>query len=125
MCPGTYMLTSSASSPEQLRGVCISGLKRILTNLDRARKMRDSVLLNSTDSFLVTLPSTSTGTCVLFSSLVLGTDVFHDWLFLGCSSCVFLETAANFRFFFNVAIFSRKVLIRMIYPKSWKNHLGK
>ena len=72
--------------------------------------MRDSVLLNSWDSFLVTLHSSSSGTCVIYSSLILGMDVFRDWPFLGCSSCVSLLTAANFRLFLNVAIFERKML---------------
>ena len=92
----------SGTVPECFR---ICGLKRNLSNLDRAAKMRDSVLLNSWDSFLVTLPSISSETCVLYSSLILGTDVFRDWPFLGCSSCVSLVTAANFRLFLNVAIF--------------------
>ena len=72
--------------------------------------MRDSVLLNSWDSFLLTLPSISSETCVVYSSLILGTDVFRDWPFLGCSSCVSLVTAANFRLFLNVAIFEEKML---------------
>ena len=67
--------------------------------------MRDSVRLNSWDSFLVTLPSICSETCVIYSSLILGTDVFRDWPFLGFSSCVSLVTAANFRLFLNVAIF--------------------
>ena len=67
--------------------------------------MRDSVRLNSWDSFLVTLPSISSEICVIYSSLILGTDVFRDWPFLGCSYCVSLVTAANFRLFLNVAIF--------------------
>ena len=90
--------------PECVR---ICGFKRNSSNLDRAPKMRDSVLLNSWDSFLVTLPSTSSETCVIYSSLILGTDVFCDWPFLGCSSCVSLATAVNFRLFLNVAIFSK------------------
>ena len=72
--------------------------------------MRDYVLLNSWDSFLVTLPSISSETFVIYSSLILGTDVFRDWLFLGCSSCVSLVTTANFRLFLNVAIFEGKML---------------
>ena len=72
--------------------------------------MRDSVLLNSWYSFLVTLPSTSSEICVINSSLILGTDVFRDWPFLGCPSCVSLVTAANFRLFLNVAIFWREML---------------
>ena len=67
--------------------------------------MLDSVLPISWDSFLVTLPSISSETCVIYSSLILGTDVFLDWPFLGCSFCVSLVTAANFRLFLNVAIF--------------------
>ena len=66
--------------------------------------MRDSVLLNSWDSFLETLPAISSETCVIFSSF-LGTDVFRDWPFLGYPSGLFLATAANFRLFLNVAIF--------------------
>ena len=75
------------------------------SNLVRAPKMRDSVLLNSWDSFLLTLPSISSETCVIYSSLILGTDVFRDWPFPGFSPCVSLVTAANFRLFLNVAIF--------------------
>ena len=56
-------------------------------SLDRAPKMRDSVQLNSWDSFLATLSSISSKTCVMYSSLILGRDVFRDWPFLGCSSC--------------------------------------
>ena len=88
--------------------VCICWFRRNSSNLERAPKMRDSVLLNSWDSFLVTLPSISSESCVIYSSLILGTDVFRDWPFLGCSSCVFLVTAANFRLFLNVAIFWRE-----------------
>ena len=42
---------------------------------------------------------------MIYSSLILGTDVFCNWPFLGCSSCLFVVTAANFRLFLNVAIF--------------------
>ena len=85
--------------------VRICGFKRKSSNLDRAPKMRESVLLNFWDSFLATLPSISSETCVIYSSLFLGTDVFRDWPFLRCSSYVSLVTAANFRLFLNVAIF--------------------
>ena len=88
--------------PECVR---ICGFKRISSNLDRAPKMRDSVPRNSWDSFLLILPSISSETCVIYSSLILGTDVFRDWPFLGCSSCVSLVTAANFRLFLNFTIF--------------------
>ena len=63
--------------------VRIFWFKRDSSNLDRAPKMRDSVLLNSWDSFLLTLPSISSESCVIYSSLILGTDVFRDWPFLG------------------------------------------
>ena len=79
--------------PECVR---ICWFKRNSFNLDRAPKIWDSVRLNSWDSFLVTLPSISSETCVICSSLIVGTDVFRDWPFLGCSSCVSLVTAANF-----------------------------
>ena len=61
--------------------------------------------------FLTTLPSVSSDTCVMCSLLILGTDLFRDWPFLGCSSCVSFATAANFRLFLlflNVAIFRRE-----------------
>ena len=70
--------------------------------------MRDSVRLNSWDIFLVTLPSICSETSVIYSSLILGTDVFGDWPFLGFFSCVSLVTAANFRLFLNVAIFLKE-----------------
>ena len=44
----------------------ICGFKRNSSNLDRAPKMPDFVLLNSWDSFLVTLSSISSETCVIF-----------------------------------------------------------
>ena len=88
--------------PEWVR---ICGFKKNSSNLYRAPKMRDYVLRNSWDWFLVTLPLISSETCVIYSSLILGTDVFRDWPFLGCFSCVSLITAANFRLFLNVAIF--------------------
>ena len=76
-------------------------------NLDRTPKIRDFALLNSWVNFLVTLPSISSEpsseTCVMYSSVIPGTDVFCDWPFLGCS-CVPLATAAKVRLFLNVAI---------------------
>ena len=88
--------------PECLR---ICGFKRNSSNLDTAPKKHDSVLLNNSDSFLATLPSISSETCVIYSSLNLGTDVFRYWPFLGCSCCVSVVTPANFRLFLNVSIF--------------------
>ena len=88
-----------------LECVCTCWFERNSSNLDRASEMRDSIRLDSWDSFLVILPSISSETCVIYSSLILGTDVFRDWPLLGFSSCVSLVTAANFRLFLNVAIF--------------------
>ena len=85
--------------------VCVPENSRNSSNLDRLPKMLDSVLLNSWEGLLVTLTSISSETCVINSSLILGTDVFRDWPFLGCCFCVFLVTAANYRLFLNVAIF--------------------
>ena len=81
------------------------GFKRNSSSLYRAHKMRDCVLLKAWDSFSVTLPSTSSETCVMYPSVIPGTDVFCDWLFL-VSSCVCFETTANIRLFLSVAIFS-------------------
>ena len=99
----TFMFRNVPGTVSECVRIC--WFKRNSSNLDRAPKMRDSVLLNSWDSFLLTLPSISSETCVIYSSLILGTDVFRDWPLLGFSSCVSLATAANFRLFLNVAIF--------------------
>ena len=76
------------------------------SNVDRGLMMRDSLLLNSWDSFLVTLPSISSETCAMYSSVIPGADEFCDWLFLGYS-CVSLARAANFRLFLKIAIFGK------------------
>ena len=99
----TFVLRNVPGTVPECVRIC--GFKRNSSNLHRAPKKRDSVLLNSWNSFLMTLPSISSETCVICSSLLLGTDVIRDWPFLGWSSCVSLKTAANFRLFFNVAIF--------------------
>ena len=89
------------------KNVCICGLKRISSNLDRAPRMRLSVLLNYWDSFLLTLPWISSEACAMHSSVIPGADEFCDWLFPGYS-CVSLATAASFRSFFNIAIFGER-----------------
>ena len=96
-----HVLGCSGTVPESVR---ICGFKKKSSKLDRATKMRGSVLLISWDNFILTLPSISSETCVIYSSLILGTDVFRDLPFRGCSFYVSLETAANFRSFLNVAI---------------------
>ena len=82
--------------------------------------MRDSIRLNSWDSFLVILPSISSETCVMYSSCrerLRARYVEHtcrECLRARCvehtCSCVSLVTAANFRLFLNVAIFEGKML---------------
>ena len=99
----TFMFRNVSGTVSECVRIC--WFKRNSSNLDRAPKMQDSILLNPWDSFLVILPSISSETCVIYSSLILGTDVFRDWPFLGFSSCDSLVTAANFRLFLNVAIF--------------------
>ena len=88
---GSWFSTSAfrnvpGTVPENVR---ICGFKGKSSNLDRAPKMQDSVLLNSWDTFLVALPSISSETCALYSSVVPAADEFCDWLFLGYS-CVSL-----------------------------------
>ena len=104
-CSGIY--------PERFRRVSVSvGSGEIrLIEMNRDPKNRDSVLLISWDSFLATLPSISLETCVIHSSLIIGTDVFPDWPFLVCSSCVSLETCANFHLLLKDSIsFKEKML---------------
>ena len=81
--------------------------KKSSSNLNRAPKMRDSVLLKSWDSFLVTVPSFSLETCVMYSSVIPGTDVFCDWLFRECS-CVSLKQLLTFSCFFMLPTFWRE-----------------
>ena len=107
LLPGFFMFVLRnvpGTLPESV-GIC--GLERNSSNLDRAPKTRDSVLVNSWDTFLVTLHSISSETCVIHSPVILGADVFCDWLF-PVISCVSLATAANFRLFLIAAITSRK-----------------
>ena len=61
--------------PESVRAC---GCKRKSAELDRAPEIRDSVLLNSWDSFLVTWHSISSKTCVMFSPVILNKYIcFH------------------------------------------------
>ena len=50
--------------PENVR---IFGFKTNSSDLDKAPKMQDAVLLNSWDNFSATLPSISSETCVMYS----------------------------------------------------------
>ena len=74
-------------------------VKKNSSSLDRAPKIRESVLINSWDSFLRTLLSISSETCVMYSWVIPGANVFCDWLFL-VISCVSPETAVKIRLFF-------------------------
>ena len=58
------------------------------SSLKCAPKKRDSILLISCNGFEVTLPSISSQTWVMYSSVILGTNVFCDWLFQAIS-CFF------------------------------------
>ena len=90
--------------PENVR---YCGFKRSSTNLDRAPKMQDSVLLSSSDSFF------SDSALNLFKNLChkLLSESRSRWLFLG-NSCVSFAKAANFRLFLNVAIFAKRLKSR-------------
>ena len=74
--------------------------------------MRDSVQLNSLESFLVTLPSISSETREIYSWAIPESSVFCDWLFLVFSG-VSLETAASFLLFLNLAIFLSEKLCQL------------
>ena len=79
------------------------GFRRNSLSLDRAPKIRDSVLLKSLENFLVTLPSISSETWEMYSWAIAGSSVFCDWLFLVFSG-VSIETAAIFLLFLKVAM---------------------
>ena len=98
--------------PEQVH-TC--GLRRNSSNFDKAAKIRDSVRLNCWDSFLVTLPSISSDTWVMYSSVIPGANVFCDKPFLALS-CVSLEMAARFRLFFSVAIMRKRKKLNSFEP---------
>ena len=77
------------------------------SSFDKAPKICHSIRLNFWDSFLLTLPSISSDTWVMYSSIIPGTKVFCDWPFLALS-WVSPEMAANFRLFLSVVIMRRK-----------------
>ena len=102
--PESLFLVVPGTATEQVR---ICGLRRNPSSLDRAPKIRDSVRLNSVESFLVTLPSISSETWEMYSWAISGLSVFCDWPFLVFSG-VSLETAANFLLFLKVAMILRE-----------------
>ena len=67
------LLDVPGTATEQVR-TC--GFKRNSSSFDKAPKMRDSVLLNSIESFLVTLPSISSETWEIYSWVSSGSRMF-------------------------------------------------
>ena len=94
------LLEVPGATTEQVR-TC--GFKRNSSSFDKAPKIRDSVLLNSFESFLVTLPSISSETWEIYSWVSSGSRTFGALPLLVLSG-VSLETAANFLLFLNVAM---------------------
>ena len=86
--------------------------QKIFIEFRRAPKMRDSVRLKSWENFLVTLPSISSETWVMYSSAIPGLYVFCHWLFLVFPG-VSLETVPNFLSFLNVAIILKEKLCQL------------
>ena len=91
--------------------LCVSSEKNS-SSLDKAPKMRDSVRLNSLESFLMTIPSISSETWEMYSSAIPGSSVFFHWLFLVFFG-VSLGTAANFVVLLNVAKSLKEKLCRL------------
>ena len=102
--PESPFLVATWTATEQVR-TC--GFRRNSSSFDRAPKIRDSVRLNSFESFLVTLPLISSETSEMYSWAISGSSVFCDWLFLVFLG-VSLETTANFLLFLKVAMTLRK-----------------
>ena len=98
--PRRRAVTVRGTDTEQVR-TC--GFRRKSSSSDKAPKKRDSVRLNSFESFLVTLPSISSETWEMYSWAISGSSVFCDWPFFVFSG-VSLETAANFLLVLKVAM---------------------
>ena len=101
---GSLFQDVPGTATEQVR-TC--GFRGNSSSLDKAPKMRDSVPLNSFEFFLVPLPSISSENWEMYSWAISGSSVFCDWVSLVFSG-VSLETAANFRWFFKVAMILRE-----------------
>ena len=97
------------TATEQVR---FCGFRRNSSSLDKAPKIRDSVRLNSFESFF------SDPSFNFFRNLgidfwaISGSIVFRDWVFLVFSG-VSLETAANFLLFLNVAMLLSEKLCQL------------
>ena len=105
--PGFLSCCSSDVSGTTTEQVRTCGFRRKSSSFDRAPKIRDSVLLNCFESFLVTLLSISSETWKKHSWAISGSIVFRDWVLLILSGAS-LETAASFRLFLNVAMLLKK-----------------
>ena len=79
LVPG-FLRQRSGMFPERFRRTSIPVHSRdIRPSFTRAPKMRNSVLLNSWDRFLVNLPPISSETCPIYSSVIPGASVFCSW----------------------------------------------
>ena len=74
--------------------------------------MRDSGRLYFRESFLVTLPSISSETWLMYTSAITRLSVFCDWFILLFSG-VSLETAESFFIFLNVTMILREQLCHL------------
>ena len=98
-----FLSCCSRMFPERFwRKTVLAGSEEICRVLEKHPKY-----VTPSDSFLVTLPFVSSDTCVMYSSVIPGTNVFCDWRFLAFSR-VSQETAANFRLFLGVSIMRKK-----------------
>ena len=98
LVPG-FLHPCSEMFPERLRSASISvGSREIRLTLTEHSKCETLSCWILGTVFLLTLTSISWETCVIHSSLILGTDVFRDWLFLGSSSCVFFCNGCQLSF---------------------------
>ena len=74
--------------------------------------MRDSVRLNSLESYLMTLTSISSETWEVYFCAIPRSSLFCDWLFLVFSDAS-LETDAHFFLFLNFAKILREKLCQL------------
>ena len=108
------ILDVPGTATEQVR-TC--GFRRNSSSFDSAPKIRDSVLLNSFQSFLVILPPISSETWEMWSWVASGSSVFCTLLFLVLSG-VSMETAASFLLFRKVAM-----RLRVKFYQRWRLNL--
>ena len=98
----------------------ISGLMRKSSRRSNAPNMRFSVLLNSCENFLMTLPSISSEIWVMLSSCDLATFEFNATLLMRCSSYFSLFNATSFLLFLRDAFSTGKEFSKI---KSWVSFL--